>query len=177
MFAEMEELLNPSMNYKKLRETIQKAVEENKNKTNKKAKKKSRGVNNEIESKINKIKEQIKSSERMSSGGEDTTDLDFSESISQFDLPSLNFSFPVLPYFGLCLQDIIFIEESNENYTRDSLINFQKFSMIQKVVDLVSFAKFSNFSFPHNPTLLEHLFTYVPLSEEECLEKSKNLEK
>lgn len=51
-----------------------------------------------------------------------------------FILPSTSCDPPCVPYLGMYLSDLAFIEEGTPNYTEDNLVNFSKMRMVRCLV-------------------------------------------
>jgi len=83
---------------------------------------------------------------------------------------------PVLPYLGVILRDILFIEEGNKNYvgdSKDQIINFEKIQLLGEVLIQVRKQQ-ENMSYPFdNVTALQHFFmTLTSLPEENLYKQS-----
>lgn len=81
----------------------------------------------------------------------------------------------VVPYIGVFLRDLTFIEVGNASYLDDDLINFDKLRMIYAV--LRDFSKYK--SHPYDFTPLDHVrnafIEYLPSEDEDAL-YSKSIE-
>ena len=67
---------------------------------------------------------------------------------------------PLVPYIGLFLKDLVFIEDGNNDNT-DGLINFQKRIMIAKVISDIRKFQRRLYKYQQVPELINHLI-YFP---------------
>ena len=88
---------------------------------------------------------------------------------------------PVLPYLGMYLSDLTFIEDGNPTYTNVSakhstatVINFQKFRMLSTVFKTIITYQQKDFDLPSDPTVKEFLGTqWKVLTEAQLYDQSK----
>ncbi|XP_041980689.1 ras-specific guanine nucleotide-releasing factor 1-like [Aricia agestis] len=65
---------------------------------------------------------------------------------------------PCIPYLGMYLSDLSFIEEGTSNYTPDGLLNFSKMRMIAHVIrEIRNFQQTPYTTIKHNPKVCEFL--------------------
>jgi len=85
---------------------------------------------------------------------------------------------PCLPYFGLFLTDITFIEDGNPDYVHDGLINFGKQEMLSKVLSKIRFYQNTCelYRWDKNPQFYHKLTNLKKLSEEEAYKLSMKIE-
>jgi len=81
---------------------------------------------------------------------------------------------PMMPYLGVCLRDIVFIEEGNPDYlnNENTLINFEKMKMLGEVFFQVKRCQTVKFSFERDPILQDYLRTIDSLTEESLYKQS-----
>ncbi|KAJ3423379.1 guanine nucleotide exchange factor [Anaeramoeba flamelloides] len=83
---------------------------------------------------------------------------------------------PVLPYIGMYLTDLTFIEDGNPNFTENKLINFQKHLLLSKLIRKIR--RFQEIPFELKPIqkILNYLSDFNFDTEEVSYEKSLQLE-
>lgn len=72
---------------------------------------------------------------------------------------------PVIPYIGMYLNDLSFIEEVSPNYVRDNLLNFSKMRMIAHILKTIRQMQSKSYKIRLNTKVASYL-----------LDKSKYLE-
>lgn len=90
-----------------------------------------------------------------------------------------NSSLPCLPYIGIFLQDLTFIEDGNRNNLENGLINFEKNEMIAKVIVQIQQYQQKSFIFQVSAPLQQHLDQLIVgriLDEKQAFERSLELE-
>ena len=80
---------------------------------------------------------------------------------------------PYVPFEGLLLQDITFIEENPD--TLDSMINFEKMEMLAKVLKTVKSMQQVPYKFKESAFIAEYIKRDLLLTEEELYKLSKNI--
>lgn len=75
----------------------------------------------------------------------------------------------VLPYLGLYLKDLTFIEEGNSSFDDSGAVNFFKMRMFANVITEVQKAQSSSFNFKKNPELLSYLTCGIQIHDEDHL--------
>ncbi|XP_065221705.1 ras-specific guanine nucleotide-releasing factor 2-like isoform X3 [Planococcus citri] len=84
---------------------------------------------------------------------------------------------PCIPYLGMYLSDLSFIEEGTPNFTEDGLLNFSKMRMIAHVIREVRCYQDTRYSIEHNPKVSSYLLNKsLLLDDEELYRRSLELE-
>ncbi|KAJ5595650.1 hypothetical protein N7450_002108 [Penicillium hetheringtonii] len=73
---------------------------------------------------------------------------------------------PCIPFLGLFLKDLTFIEDGNPNLTSDGLINFHKYSMLVSTIQEVQRFKEAPYCLQPVPELQEYLATQLQSAPE-----------
>jgi len=87
-----------------------------------------------------------------------------------------NCSPPLLPYIGVYLTDLTFIEDGNPNL-KGGLINFQKHRMCAEVLRQIRLYQQTPYNLVGQPSILEHFQSIPILSEDEQWELSLQVER
>eukprot|EP01102_Stenamoeba_stenopodia_P020851 TRINITY_DN826_c0_g8_i3.p1 TRINITY_DN826_c0_g8~~TRINITY_DN826_c0_g8_i3.p1 ORF type:complete len:865 (+),score=193.10 TRINITY_DN826_c0_g8_i3:912-3506(+) len=74
-------------------------------------------------------------------------------------------STPALPYFGIYLRDVTFIDEGNSDYVEDDLVNFVKLEMISNIVQEIESYQKSPFEIEPLPVLQNYFKNLLILPE------------
>jgi len=82
---------------------------------------------------------------------------------------------PVLPYLGMYLTDLTFIEEGNKNFV-GGLINFQKQRLIASAIQDILVYQDKEYQFPANETLMANLKCDHYFDDDDLFEISQYLE-
>jgi len=61
---------------------------------------------------------------------------------------------PAIPYIGVCLQDLTFIEDGNPSHMHGNLINFSKHQMVYNVISMLHKYQQKTYSFEKNPHIM-----------------------
>lgn len=75
---------------------------------------------------------------------------------------------PLLPYLGVCLRDMLFVEEGNGNYINkeDGVINFEKLQLMGNVILQVRQFQQERYLFQYEPVVQDYLSKLLTLPEE-----------
>uniref|UniRef100_H3A1F4 Ras protein specific guanine nucleotide releasing factor 1 n=1 Tax=Latimeria chalumnae TaxID=7897 RepID=H3A1F4_LATCH len=84
---------------------------------------------------------------------------------------------PCVPYLGMYLTDLVFIEEGTPNYTEDGLVNFSKMRMISHIIREIRQFQQTAYKIDHEAKVTQYLLdkTYV-MDEESLYEASLRIE-
>ncbi|KAK1158028.1 ras-specific guanine nucleotide-releasing factor 1 [Acipenser oxyrinchus oxyrinchus] len=76
---------------------------------------------------------------------------------------------PCVPYLGMYLTDLAFIEEGTPNYTEDGLVNFSKMRMISHIIREIRQFQQTAYKVEHQPKTTEYLLDNSAVLDEESL--------
>ncbi|ESO08236.1 hypothetical protein HELRODRAFT_75379, partial [Helobdella robusta] len=74
---------------------------------------------------------------------------------------------PCIPFLGMYLTDLTFIEESTANFTDTGLINFSKMRMIARVIEEVQYFQGTHYKIEHRPRVSLYLLDPSRLMEDD----------
>uniref|UniRef100_A0A3B4A0M0 Uncharacterized protein n=1 Tax=Periophthalmus magnuspinnatus TaxID=409849 RepID=A0A3B4A0M0_9GOBI len=76
---------------------------------------------------------------------------------------------PCVPYLGMYLTDLAFIEEGTPNYTEDNLVNFSKMRMISHIIREIRQFQQTAYKIDHQPKVAKYLLDSSTVLDEESL--------
>ncbi|NWR80218.1 RGRF1 factor, partial [Centropus unirufus] len=76
---------------------------------------------------------------------------------------------PCVPYLGMYLTDLAFIEEGTPNYTEDGLVNFSKMRMISHIIREIRQFQQTSYKIEHQPKVTQYLLDQSAVMDEETL--------
>nr|XP_033775754.1 ras-specific guanine nucleotide-releasing factor 1 [Geotrypetes seraphini] len=76
---------------------------------------------------------------------------------------------PCVPYLGMYLADLAFIEEGTPNYTEDGLVNFSKMRMISHIIREIRQFQQTSYKIEHQPKVTYYLLDKSAVMGEESL--------
>ncbi|XP_062404239.1 ras-specific guanine nucleotide-releasing factor 1 [Sardina pilchardus] len=76
---------------------------------------------------------------------------------------------PCVPYLGMYLADLAFIEEGTPNYTEDNLVNFSKMRMISHIIREIRQFQQTAYKIDHQPKAAQYLLDISCVLDEESL--------
>uniref|UniRef100_A0A8U8CEW4 Ras protein specific guanine nucleotide releasing factor 1 n=1 Tax=Geospiza parvula TaxID=87175 RepID=A0A8U8CEW4_GEOPR len=76
---------------------------------------------------------------------------------------------PCVPYLGMYLTDLAFIEEGTPNYTEDGLVNFSKMRMISHIIREIRQFQQTSYKIEHQPKVTQYLLDQSGVMDEESL--------
>ncbi|NXO04853.1 RGRF1 factor, partial [Rhinopomastus cyanomelas] len=76
---------------------------------------------------------------------------------------------PCVPYLGMYLTDLAFIEEGTPNYTEDGLVNFSKMRMISHIIREIRQFQQTSYKIEHQPKVTQYLLDHSFVMDEETL--------
>uniref|UniRef100_A0AAY4BV42 Ras-specific guanine nucleotide-releasing factor 1 n=1 Tax=Denticeps clupeoides TaxID=299321 RepID=A0AAY4BV42_9TELE len=76
---------------------------------------------------------------------------------------------PCVPYLGMYLTDLAFIEEGTPNYTEDNLVNFSKMRMISHIIREIRQFQQTAYKIDHQPKAAQYLLDNSSVMDEESL--------
>uniref|UniRef100_A0A674B0J1 Ras protein specific guanine nucleotide releasing factor 1 n=1 Tax=Salmo trutta TaxID=8032 RepID=A0A674B0J1_SALTR len=76
---------------------------------------------------------------------------------------------PCVPYLGMYLTDLAFIEEGTPNYTEDKLVNFSKMRMISHIIREIRQFQQTAYKIDHQPKAARYLLDNGSVLDEESL--------
>ncbi|XP_075391885.1 ras-specific guanine nucleotide-releasing factor 1 [Tenrec ecaudatus] len=79
---------------------------------------------------------------------------------------------PCVPYLGMYLTDLAFIEEGTPNYTEDGLVNFSKMRMISHIIREIRQFQQTAYKIEHQAKVTQYLLDQTFVMDEESLYES-----
>ncbi|KAG8516398.1 Ras-specific guanine nucleotide-releasing factor 1, partial [Galemys pyrenaicus] len=79
---------------------------------------------------------------------------------------------PCVPYLGMYLTDLAFIEEGTPNYTEDGLVNFSKMRMISHIIREIRQFQQTTYKIEHQAKVTQYLLDQSAVLDEERLYES-----
>ncbi|KAG7252125.1 hypothetical protein CRUP_018359 [Coryphaenoides rupestris] len=76
---------------------------------------------------------------------------------------------PCVPYLGMYLTDLAFIEEGTPNYTEDNLVNFSKMRMISHIIREIRQFQQTAYKIDHQPKAAQYLLDKSSVLDEESM--------
>ncbi|NWQ66368.1 RGRF1 factor, partial [Neopipo cinnamomea] len=76
---------------------------------------------------------------------------------------------PCVPYLGMYLTDLAFIEEGTPNYTEDGLVNFSKMRMISHIIREIRQFQQTSYKIEHQPKVTQYLLDQSFVMDEDTL--------
>lgn len=76
---------------------------------------------------------------------------------------------PCVPYLGMYLTDLAFIEEGTPNITEDGLVNFSKMRMISHIIREIRQFQQTPYRIEHQPTVTQYLLDKTLIMDEDTL--------
>ncbi|KAK3570016.1 hypothetical protein QTP86_009162 [Hemibagrus guttatus] len=76
---------------------------------------------------------------------------------------------PCVPYLGMYLTDLAFIEEGTPNYTEDNLVNFSKMRMISHIIREIRQFQQTAYKIEHQPKAAQYLLDSSNVLDEESM--------
>ncbi|KCV70636.1 hypothetical protein H696_02993 [Fonticula alba] len=83
---------------------------------------------------------------------------------------------PRIPFFGLCLKDLTFMNDGNQTILVNGMINFEKYLLVMGKIMEIRVSQESNYNFPKNESLMAYCDLLLHESEDELTDKSYVLE-
>jgi len=93
-------------------------------------------------------------------------------SFTNYRTSLLNTSTSTVPYMGMFLSDLTFMEEGNPDFLKSGMVNFTKMTMVAEVIKLVQRFQQKPFNLTAVPAIAEWLLSHKSLSEKELFELS-----
>jgi len=83
---------------------------------------------------------------------------------------------PYIPFFGLYTRDLTFMNDGNQTYLNNNMVNFEKHRSIMGAIMSIRSSQQSVYSFDVNPHLLKYCEVIYNKEEEELIQESNMLE-
>lgn len=88
----------------------------------------------------------------------------------------LSTNLPCLPYFGIFLRDLTFVDDSLDNTLEDGFANFHKMKKMSSIVQGIILYQSTPFTFQVQANLFNYLKNVAPLREDTLYDKSTTCE-
>lgn len=76
---------------------------------------------------------------------------------------------PAVPYLGMYLTDLAFIEEGTPNFTEEGLVNFSKMRMISHIIREIRQFQQTSYRIDHQPKVTQYLLDKTLIIDEDTL--------
>ncbi|MED6265642.1 Ras-specific guanine nucleotide-releasing factor 2, partial [Characodon lateralis] len=76
---------------------------------------------------------------------------------------------PCVPYLGMYLTDLAFIEEGTPNFTEEGLVNFSKMRMISHIIREIRQFQQTPYRIEHQPKVTQYLMDKTLTMDEDML--------
>uniref|UniRef100_A0A4W3I978 Ras protein-specific guanine nucleotide-releasing factor 2b n=1 Tax=Callorhinchus milii TaxID=7868 RepID=A0A4W3I978_CALMI len=76
---------------------------------------------------------------------------------------------PCVPYLGMYLTDLAFIEEGTPNFTEEGLVNFSKMRMISHIIREIRQFQQTPYRIDHQPKVIQYLLDKAVIMDEDTL--------
>merc|ERR1712137_1277892 len=86
-----------------------------------------------------------------------------------------NTNLPCLPYFGIFLRDLTFVDDSLDNTLENGFVNFHKMKRMTSIAQSIIHYQATPFSMTVKGHLYNYLKNVAPLREDTLYDKSKNV--
>lgn len=84
---------------------------------------------------------------------------------------------PIIPYLGMYLMDLVFIEESTPDTINTNLVNFSKLRMVSHIIRDIQTLQHTKYTIHYNKRVCDYLLNTSPLlSSDEAWKRSLQLE-
>merc|ERR1712137_317007 len=87
-----------------------------------------------------------------------------------------NTNLPCLPYFGIFLRDLTFVDDSLDNTLENGFVNFHKMKRMTSIVQSIIHYQATPFSMTVKGHLYNYLKNVAPLREDTLYDKSTKCE-
>jgi hypothetical protein len=74
-----------------------------------------------------------------------------------------------IPYIGLCLKDLTFIEDGNNTHTSAGSINFEKMRMVANIINQIQVAQRSKYTLPKDLSVMTFLAHNLIIFDEDTV--------
>jgi len=83
---------------------------------------------------------------------------------------------PCIPYLGVVLRDLLYIDEANKDYRADGTLNLAKFLLIGDIILMIQSFQLKNYGQKRSTNIADLIFSQEIYSDGDLFQKSLNLE-